>query len=525
MRIGSSNLVKDLKFKSDARDRLISGIDKLTDAVGSTLGASGRHVIIEGDYGEPHVTKDGVTVARSIVLEDSWENLGVSILKKAAQQTASRAGDGTTTSTVLAQAIIKSYLECEHKDKHSFRDIKNGIENFAKYITQQIDKKSVKLDKKRLYEISTISANNDTTLGRLIGDAFISAGEDGVVTIEQSSSSDTKIDTVEGTKLMNTCTVPHFFTNPEKEICELENPLVFLSVSEIPNFLKIREICEYAIKSNRSLLIISPLENQVTSSLARNKLSGAIKVNVVDPPSFGHKRKDLLEDLALLLGARVFDESLGDSIDAITPEMLGSADKAISDIDGTVLVINEKPEAATKRIEDIRKNLEETDHPILIKHLEQRLGLLNGGVSIVRVGGDTEVEMKEKLDRVDDAVSAVRAAKREGILPGGGAPLLFWSGNNKISGNAGEITGGRILAHALKAPFRLILSNAGLRPDDYEILKWGIGVDVIDGELKNMLKAGIIDPALVTKQALNNAVSVALTILSTDCVISNIRES
>ena len=415
MRINDSSIVKDLQFKGDARYKLLSGIDKMADAVGSTLGASGRTVLIEGQYGEPHVTKDGVTVAGSILLKDPIENLGVSLVKQAAKNTASKAGDGTTTSTVLAQAIIHEYLK-QKGDDYSFRDIKNGVEKFKDYLIKELDKKSVKLDDKRLEHVSIISTNNDQTLGKLIADAFKAVGEDGVVTIEQSNTNETKVDVVEGTKIVSTSVHPLFYTNQEKEIAELENPLVFLSYSEIPNFMKIKEICEYAIKSHRALLIISPLDNQVTSALARNKMNGVIKVNVVDPPSFGMKRKDLLEDLALLLGAKVFDESLGDSIDSITVDMLGSCDKAVSDIDGTVLVMEKRPEVEEK-IKDIRVLIEETDHPILNAHLKQRLGLLNGGVSIIRVGGDTEVEVKEKIDRVDDAVAAVNAAKKEGILP------------------------------------------------------------------------------------------------------------
>ncbi len=522
MRINDSSIVKDLQFKDEARQKLLAGIDKMADAVGSTLGASGRTVLIEGDYGDPHVTKDGVTVAGSILLKDPIENLGVSLVKQAAKNTASKAGDGTTTSTVLAQAIIHEFLNQEG-DKYSFRDVKNGIERFKDYLIKKLDQKSVKLDDKRLEHVSTISSNGDVTLGKLIADAFKAVGEDGVVTIEKSNTNETKVDTVEGTKISGTSVHPLFYTNQEKEIAEMENPLVFLSYSEIPNFLKIKDICEYAIKSHRSLLIISPLDNQVTSALARNKMNGVIKVNVVEPPSFGMKRKDLLEDLALLLGAKVFDESLGDSIDSITVDMLGTCEKVVSDIDGTVLVMDKKPEIEDK-IKDIRVLIKETDHPILSAHLKQRLGLLNGGVSIIKVGGDTEVEVKEKLDRVDDAVSAVNAAKKEGILPGGGAALHYLACNNEFNGTVGELIGFNILKESLFSPFNKILSNAGLDSKEFELKKWGFGVDVTDGKVKDMKKAGIIDPAMVTKQALQNAVSVALTVLSTDAIIFNLRE-
>ena len=523
MRLNESNVVKDLKFKNEAREKLVSGINKLAEAVGSTLGPSGQCVLIEGDYGAPHITKDGVTVANSILLRDAVENLGVSLVKQAAKNTATKAGDGTTTSTVLAQAIIQAY-DALGGDQFSFRGVKSGIEKFKKLVLDKIEDRAIDLNDEQLQNVATISANNDEALGELIANAFKSVGKDGVVTIEQSNTNETKVSVVEGTQISATSVHPLFYTNPEKELTELEKPLVFLSYSEIPNFLKIKDICEYAIRNNRPLLIISPLDNQVTSALARNKMNGAIKVNVVDPPSFGQKRKDLLEDLALLLGARVFDENLGDSIDSITPDMLGQAEKATSDIDGTVLVMDKKEEVDSK-IEEIRELLENEDHPILKAHLEQRLGLLHGGVAVIKVGADTEVEFNEKLDRVDDAVYAFRAAKKEGILPGGGSALAYFAQDNwKMKLNQDELKGVDILQAALTAPYLKILNNAGLNPKDYKLRGFGYGVDATEGKVKHMIKAGIIDPAMVTKQALKNAVSVATTILSTDCVINNIRQ-
>ena len=522
MRLNESSVVKDLKFKNEAREKLVSGINKLAEAVGSTLGPSGQCVLIEGDYGEPHITKDGVTVANSILLRDAVENLGVSLVKQAAKNTATKAGDGTTTSTVLAQAIIQSYDKLEGGD-FPFRGVKNGIEKLKDFILDKIEDLAKELDDEQLQSVATISANNDEALGKLIADAFKAVGKDGVVTIEKSNTNETKVDIVEGTQISASSVHPLFYTNPEKELAELEKPLVFLSYSEIPNFLKIKDICEYAIRNNRPLLIISPLDNQVTSALARNKMNGAIKVNVIDPPSFGQKRKDLLEDLALLLGAKVFDENLGDSIDSITPDMLGQADKAVSDIDGTVLVMDKREEVEAK-IEEIRELLENEDHPILKAHLQQRLGLLHGGVAIIRVGADTEVDLKEKLDRVDDAVYAVRAAKKEGILPGGGTTLAYLASEWELELDQEELRGVEILQDALVAPYLKILSNAGLDPKDYSLSKFGAGVDATCGcEVEDMIEEGIIDPAMVTKQALRNAVSVATTILSTDCVINNVR--
>ena len=521
---GGPKLVKKLHFHDTAKENLTLGINKIAEAVGSTLGASGRTVVIEDDFGNPHVTKDGVTVANAIMLQNPVENLGVTMLKQAAQQTANVAGDGTTTSIVLAKAIIDYYKKLDGEE-FSFRDVKDGIDKFKDNILNILEKKSIKIDDKKLDDVSTISANNDKELGKLIADAFRKAGDNGIVTMETSASSETYIDVVEGTKLNSTFKSPHFYSNKEKEISELEKPLVFISASDIPNVRKIQDILEFAIKSNRSILLIAPLEAQPIAALAMNRVKGNIKVNGIDPPSFGLKRKDILEDLALLVGAKVFDESLGDSIDSITPDLLGEADKAISDKDGTVLVIKEKSKEVQERIKYLKSALDKEDHFVLTKHLNDRLALLCGGVSILYVGADTDVELKEKQDRVDDAIHAVKAARKEGILPGGGAALAYAAVQDwELELNAGNLRGVEILKNALVAPFTKILKNAGLNPEDYKLTQWGKGVDVTSGTIKSMIEAGIIDPLLVTKSALNNAVSVATTILSTDCVISNVRE-
>ena len=521
---GGPKLVKALYFDNTAKDKLITGINKIADAVSSTLGASGRSVIIEDDFGNPYVTKDGVPVANSIMLMDPVENLGVSMMKQAAQQTANIAGDGTTTSIVLTQAIIDCYHKSNASD-FSFRDVKEGVNKYKKHIVDFLEKKAIDVDDKMLDDVSIISANNDKELGTLIADAFRKAGDNGIVAMEQSATSETYVDVVEGTKLNSTTKMPHFYTNKEKEVAELENPLVFISATDIPNVRKIQDILEYAIKSNRSILLIAPLEAQPITALAMNMAKGNIKVNVIDPPSFGLKRKDILEDLALLVGAKVFDETLGDSIDAISPDMLGEADKAISNKEGTVLVIQEKSEEALERIEYLKTALEKEDHHVLTKHLNDRLALLCGGVSIIYVGADTDVELKEKQDRVDDAIHAVKAARKEGILPGGGSALAYAASVDwEMELNGGMLAGVNILKDALVSPFTKILTNAGLDPKSFSLNEWGIGVDVTLGVDKVMIDTGIIDPLLVTKSALNNAVSVANTILSTDCVISNVRE-
>ena len=518
---GGAKLVKTINF-AEGRQGLIAGIDKLAAAVGSTLGASGRTVVIENDFGGAHITKDGVTVAESIQVMDPVENLGMTMLKQAAKNTASKAGDGTTTSTVLAKAIIDKYNVIPVKT--SFRDIKSGIDKCLDYLVSQLDRRAVDVTPKRLEQVSIISANGDIELGKLIADAFVKAGDNGIVTHQTSNSSDTYIESVDGTHIGSNSTSHHFFTNPEKEICELENPLVFLCATSIPNVRRIQSILEYAIQQNRSILLIAELESQPTAALAMNKVKGNIKVNVISPPSFGLKRKDLLDDIALLTGAKVVSEELGDSLDLIGPEVLGQAEKAISDTEGTTLTFDEVPEELQERIDYLRNTLDDEENNILARHLEKRLSLLTGGVAIINVGAETEVELKEKQDRVDDAVQAVKAAKKEGILPGGGSALRFLSRNWGTNLNSAEQVGWVILMEAIQAPFNKILDNAGLNCNDYEFDKWGQGVDVIDGKIKDMRKAGIIDPVLVTKSALKNAVSVATTILSTDCVISNVRE-
>ena len=517
---GGAKLVKEIHFET-GREKLIAGIDKLAAAVGSTLGASGRTVVIEDDFGNSHVTKDGVTVAESIQLSDPVENLGCTMMKQAAKQTASKAGDGTTTSTVLAQAIIKEY-EKNGKDR-SFRNVKEGIEAFTNWAVDKLNKKAVDLNDDRLRHVARISANNDKVIGDFIADAFIAAGDNGVVTMETSKTGETYVDVVDGTHIGNTYPHSAFATDTDKDICELEKPLIFISATEIPNIRKIQDILEYAIKNNRSIFFIAPLAQQPLTAIAMNKVKGNIKVSAVEPPSYGLKRKDLLDDLALLVGATVFDDSLGDSLDAITIDMLGTADKVIQDRDGSVLVIENKPEAVTTKVDELNKMLDDEDNYVMTGHLKKRLALLCGGVSRIYVGGDTEVELKEKQDRVDDAVHAVRAAKKEGILPGGGSALKFLGMNNETSGNAGFLAGWAIMANAVQYPFARILFNGSL-DNNYEDIKWGQGVDVIDGKVKDMKRAGIIDPAMVTKQALKNAVSVATTILSTDAVISNVRE-
>lgn len=513
---------RSIKRVTTSNEPLIKGINTVADAVGSTLGALGQTVVIEDDFGGVMVTKDGVTVAKSILLFDPQENLGSTMVKQAASMTNSKAGDGTTTSTVLAQAIIHEYMAAKDAIT-SHRDVKAGINKQLKLLLKELTKRSLKVDSKRLNHVSIISTNNDTELGTLIAKAFRDVGDNGVVTVETSPTSDTYIKAVEGTQVNATCSKPYFYTDLEKEVAELEKPLIFLSVSEIPNTQRILSILEHAASNNRSILFIAPMSEQVLQSLAMNKVKGNLKVNVIEPPSFGQKRSDLLEDLSLLVGGKVFNEGLGDSLDAIDLDFLGEADKTISDRDGTIIVVNDKPEAVENKVAELQKAYDNEVHAVLRKHLEVRLSLLCGGVSILNIGAATDLELVEKKARVEDAVQAVKAAKKAGILPGGGAALLYLAQANAIEYTDDESLGVHILNKAVQAPYNKILSNAGLSHENFHIKSWGTGVDVIDGQIKNMVKAGIIDPTLVTKEALENAVSVATTILSTGTIISNIR--
>ena len=511
----SSEIVKDLTFGNTANEKIMSGVNKLTDAVKSTLGASGKCVIYEDAMGRPVITKDGVTVAESVVLHDPVENIGATLIKEAAANTVREAGDGTTTATVLAHAILSEYNKV--KDETEVRSIKEGIENCAKKIAVYLDDSSIPVADKMLQQVAYISCNNDQELGVKIGEAFSKAGQDGIVLMEESETNETYVDFVEGTQFDSGIKSPHLVTNKDKGIAELDNPLVLIVTSEIPNIRRIQSILEFAIKNNRSLLIIADMEQQPYQTLLANKVKGNIKVNIIDPPGFGPTKRDTIEDLAMLTGATIIDERLGDDLDLIDPSVLGSAVKAVTNNKNTVLQTNVDREVLQERIEDVRKKISEETNGFFKTKLEQRLSMLSGSVGIVYVGADSQVELKEKKDRVEDAIYAVQAALKEGIVPGGGSALLHAS--QKIKSTS---IGHAILLSAIRAPFNTIMDNAGIAPIEPIVTK-GRGIDAKTGKTVNMVKAGIIDPVLVTKTALKNAVSVATTIMSADCIISNQR--
>ena len=510
-----SEIVKDVNFGDNAKNKVIAGVEKLAKAVKSTLGASGKCVIYEDATGKPVITKDGVTVAESVVLFDPVENMGATLIKEAARNTVREAGDGTTTATVLAESLLK---EVNNSDG-TIREIKDGIKSGLTKVNDYLDKISVKIEGDMLESVSSISCNNDEELGKIIAEAYTKVGKDGVVLMEESPTEETYVEVVDGVQIDSGLTSPHFVTDKDKQVAELDNPLVLIVSSEIPNIRKIQTVLEHVIKTKRSLLIVAPVEQQVKASLLMNKVKGNIKVNIVDLPGFGPTKQDTIEDLAFLVGAKVINEQLGDDLDLIDIDCLGEAYTAITDDKNTVLTIDTPEDQMEERIESIKKTIDKWDkNPFIQKKHQQRLAMLSGSVGIVKVGADSKVEMKEKKDRVEDAIYATKAALKEGIVPGGGVALL--NAAQKITAKA---VGEKILLKAIASPFHTILLNAGIHimegTEDHE----GYGIDAITGERIKMIDAGVIDPVLVTKSALKNAVSVVTTIISADCVISNMR--
>jgi chaperonin GroEL len=509
-----SEIVKDLNFGDSAKQRIIKGVDKLAQAVKSTLGASGQCVIYEDARGNPVITKDGVTVAESVVLFDPVENMGATLIKEAARNTVKEAGDGTTTATVLAESLIK---EVSREKNATIREIKEGINSGAKKVNDYLKENALEIKGDMLQNVSAISCNNDLALGKIISEAYEKVGKDGVVLMEGSDTENTYVEVVDGVQIDCGLTSPHFITDTDKQRAILDNPLVLIVTSEIPNIRKIQNILEFAIKNNRSLLIVAQVSQQVKSALLMNKVKGNIKVNIVDLPGFGPTKKDTCEDLAILTGATVINEELGDDLDGISLDILGEVEKSVTDDKNTVITTIETSDSASERIKEVQKLHKEEKNGFFKKKLEQRIAMLSGSVGIVRVGADSKVELKEKKDRVEDAIYATKAALKEGIVPGGGIALL-----NASQCIESENVGEKILLNAIKAPFETILYNAGI--EDYELPNVkGTGIDVISGDIVDMVDHGVIDPVLVTKSALKNAISVISTIISANCVISNIR--
>ena len=526
-------MAKDIKFDIEARDGLKRGVDALANSVKVTLGPKGRNVIISKSFGGPQVTKDGVTVAKEIELENELENMGAQMVKEVASKTNDLAGDGTTTATVLAQAIVKEGLKNVASGANPM-DLKRGIDKAVSCITEDLEKQSKQVgnSSEKIQQVASISANNDSTVGNLIATAFEKVGKEGVITVEEAKGTDTYVDVVEGMQFDRGYLSPYFVTNADKMITELENPYILLFDKKISNLQEILPILEPVSQSGRSLLIIAEdVEGQALATLVVNKLRGGLKIAAVKAPGFGDRRKAMLEDIAILTGGTVVSEERGFSLENADLTMLGTAETITIDKDNTTIVNGAGKASEIKaRVNQIKAQIETTTSDYDKEKLQERLAKLAGGVAVLYVGAASEVEMKEKKDRVDDALHATRAAVEEGIVAGGGVALVRTK--EKLAKlkpeNADEKTGIQIVEKAIEAPIRTIVENAGGEGSIVisKVLesKDSVGYDAKNEEYVDMLKAGIIDPKKVTRIALENAASVAGMILTTECAVVDIKE-
>jgi chaperonin GroEL len=526
-------MAKDIKFDVAARDGLKRGVDALANAVKVTLGPKGRNVIISKSFGPPQVTKDGVTVAKEVELENELENMGAQMVKEVASKTNDQAGDGTTTATVLAQAIVNEGLKNVAAGANPM-DLKRGIDKAVRAIVEDLNKQSTQvgnsLDKIR--QVASISANNDSTIGDLIAIAFDKVGKEGVITVEEAKGTDTYVDVVEGMQFDRGFLSPYFVTNADKMIADLENPYILLFDKKISNLQEILPILEPVSQSGRPLLIIAEdVDGQALATLVVNKLRGGLKIAAVKAPGFGDRRKAMLEDIAILTGGTVISEERGFSLESADLTMLGTAETVTVDKDNTTIVNGAGKENDIKaRVNQIKAQIETTTSDYDKEKLQERLAKLAGGVAVLYVGAASEIEMKEKKDRVDDALAATRAAVEEGIVAGGGVALVRAKGVlAKLDGeNNDELTGIQIVSRAVESPIRTIVANAGGEGSVVVAKvsegKKDFGYDAKKEEYVDMLKAGIIDPKKVTRIALENAASVAGMILTTECALVDIKE-
>ncbi|SDB52996.1 chaperonin GroEL [Flavobacteriaceae bacterium MAR_2010_188] len=526
-------MAKDIKFDIDARDGIKRGVDALANAVKVTLGPKGRNVIISKSFGAPQVTKDGVTVAKEIELEDPMENMGAQMVKEVASKTNDLAGDGTTTATVLAQAIVKEGLKNVAAGANPM-DLKRGIDKAVEAIVKDLEKQSKEVgnSSEKIKQVASISANNDETIGDLIAKAFGKVGKEGVITVEEAKGTDTYVDVVEGMQFDRGYLSPYFVTDADKMVADLENPYVLLFDKKISNLQEILPILEPVAQSGRPLLIIAEdVEGQALATLVVNKLRGGLKIAAVKAPGFGDRRKAMLEDIAILTGGTVISEERGFSLENADLSMLGTAETITIDKDNTTIVNGAGDAKAIKaRVGQIKSQIETTTSDYDKEKLQERLAKLAGGVAVLYVGAASEVEMKEKKDRVDDALHATRAAVEEGIVAGGGVAFVrAKKALEKISTeNADEATGVQIVNKAIESPLRTIVENAGGEGSVVinKVMegKNDFGYDAKSGQYVSMLKAGIIDPTKVTRIALENAASVAGMILTTECALFDIKE-
>ncbi|EPD29695.1 chaperonin GroEL [Capnocytophaga granulosa] len=526
-------MAKDIKFDIDARDGLKRGVDALANAVKVTLGPKGRNVIISKSFGAPTVTKDGVTVAKEVELADAHENMGAQMVKEVASKTNDLAGDGTTTATVLAQAIVREGLKNVAAGANPM-DLKRGIDKAVKSIVNELAKQSQKVGDSidKIRQVAAISANNDETVGELIADAFSKVGKEGVITVEEAKGTDTYVDIVEGMQFDRGYLSPYFVTNSEKMTAELDNPFILLYDKKISTMKDLLSVLEPVAQSGKSLLIIAEdIDGEALATLVVNKLRGALRIAAVKAPGFGDRRKAMLEDIAILTGGTVIAEERGFTLENATIDMLGRAERVAIDKDNTTIVNGAgKSEEIQARVGQIKAQIEVTTSDYDKEKLQERLAKLAGGVAVLYVGAPSEVEMKEKKDRVDDALHATRAAVEEGIVAGGGVALL--RARNVLAKikptNADEATGIQIVFKAVEAPLRTIVENAG-GEGSVVIAKVldgrnSTGYNAKTEQYVDMFRAGIIDPKKVTRVALENAASVAGMILTTECALVDIKE-
>jgi chaperonin GroEL len=526
-------MAKDIKFDIDARDGLKRGVDALANAVKVTLGPKGRNVIISKSFGAPQVTKDGVTVAKEIELEDALENMGAQMVKEVASKTNDLAGDGTTTATVLAQAIVKEGLKNVAAGANPM-DLKRGIDKAVQAIVEELEKQAKKVGNStdKIKQVASISANNDDTIGELIAQAFQKVGKEGVITVEEAKGTDTYVDIVEGMQFDRGYLSPYFVTDADKMVAELDNPYILLIDKKISNLQEILPILEPVAQSGRPLLIIAEdVEGQALATLVVNKLRGGLKIAAVKAPGFGDRRKAMLEDIAILTGGIVISEDRGFTLENATLDMLGTAETVTIDKDNTTIVNGSGKAADIKaRVNQIKTQIETTTSDYDKEKLQERLAKLAGGVAVLYIGAASEVEMKEKKDRVDDALHATRAAVEEGIVAGGGVALVRAKKvlEKLTTENLDETTGVQIVNKAIEAPLRTIVENAGGEGSVVinKVLegKKDFGYDAKNDVYVDMHQAGIIDPKKVTRVALENAASVAGMILTTECALVDIKE-
>ena len=520
---------KDVKFSTEARERMLRGVDTLANAVKVTLGPKGRNVVLEKSFGAPRITKDGVTVAKEIELEDKFENMGAQMVKEVASKTADLAGDGTTTASVLAQAIVKEGAKAVAAGANPM-DVKRGVDLAVNAIVADLKQRSKKVTSNdEIAQVGTISANGDNEVGRMIAEAMKKVGNEGVITVEEAKSLETELDVVEGMQFDRGYISPYFVTNPDKMLVELEDPYLLICEKKLSNLQPMLPLLEAVVQTSKPLLVIAEeVENEALATLVVNKLRGGLKVAAVKAPGFGDRRKAMLEDIATLTGGNVVSEDLGIKLENVTLNMLGRAKKVSVDKDNTTIVDGAgKKSEIEARIRQIKQQIEETTSDYDREKLQERLAKLAGGVAVIKVGGATEVEVKERKDRVDDALHATRAAVEEGILPGGGVAYLrsLKSLDKLNTANDDQRTGVNIVRRAIQTPAKQIAINAGedgavVAAKILEKATYTWGYDAQTGEYGDLIQKGIVDPTKVVRAALQDAASIAGLLITTEAMVA-----